>query len=84
MVYFSYAIYYNFLVENIHFVKQLLLQLNYFQEHKGHIHLVPTEDDKEAVLAFYQAPTSKKTITLISHYDTVGIAIITSPYKAPL
>lgn len=55
------------------FVKQLLLQLNYFQEHKDHIHLVQTEDDKEAVLAFYQAPTSKKTITLISHYDTVGI-----------
>lgn len=55
------------------FVKQLLLQLNYFQAHKDHIHLVQTEDDKEAVLAFYQAPTSKKTITLISHYDTVGI-----------
>ncbi|MGO1387663.1 MAG: M20/M25/M40 family metallo-hydrolase [Staphylococcus equorum] len=55
------------------FVKQLLLQLTYFQEHKKHIQLTQTEDDKEAVVAFYQANTSAKTIVLISHYDTVGV-----------
>ncbi|MCG7338112.1 M20/M25/M40 family metallo-hydrolase [Staphylococcus sp. ACRSN] len=55
------------------FVKQLLLQLNYFQSNKSHIYSAQTEDDKEAIIAFYQSPTSQKTITLISHYDTVGV-----------
>lgn len=55
------------------FVTQLLLQLKYFQAHTSQILLETTEDDKEAVLAFYQAPKSAKTIVLISHYDTVDV-----------
>lgn len=55
------------------FIKQLLLQLTYFQTNKSHIQMVQTEDDKEAVVAFYKAHTSTKTITLISHYDTVSV-----------
>src|SRR5699024_1947989 len=55
------------------FIKQLLLQLTYFQEYKNNIQLTKTEDDKESIVAFYQAPTSSQTIVLISHYDTVGI-----------
>lgn len=55
------------------FIKQLLLQLKYFQAHPSNIFLETTEDDKEAVLAFYQAPKSTKTIVLISHYDTVDV-----------
>lgn len=55
------------------FVKNLLLKLEYFQQHQSQILLETTEDKKEAVVAFYQAPTSKKTIVLISHFDTVGV-----------
>ncbi|MGW7854907.1 M20/M25/M40 family metallo-hydrolase [Staphylococcus xylosus] len=55
------------------FVKNLLLKLEYFQQHQSQILLEATEDEKEAVVAFYQAPTSKKTIVLISHFDTVGV-----------
>lgn len=55
------------------FIKGKLQQLTYFQEHPDQLYLVDTEDHKQAVLAYYKAPSSKKTITLISHYDTVGI-----------
>ncbi|NQD99314.1 arginine utilization protein RocB, partial [Staphylococcus xylosus] len=55
------------------FVKNLLLKLDYFQQHQSQVLLEVTEDEKEAVVAFYQAPTSKKTIVLISHFDTVGV-----------
>ncbi|PHK49568.1 M20/M25/M40 family metallo-hydrolase [Staphylococcus edaphicus] len=55
------------------FLKQLLLQLSYFEKNKSHIILETTEDGKEAVIAFYKAPTSSSTIVLISHFDTVGV-----------
>ncbi|ARJ50537.1 M20/M25/M40 family metallo-hydrolase [Staphylococcus lutrae] len=56
-----------------YFIKETLMSLKYFQHHPDHIRLVSTDDERHAVMAFYQAPTSKETITLISHFDTVGI-----------
>ncbi|MBI5974328.1 M20/M25/M40 family metallo-hydrolase [Staphylococcus canis] len=54
-------------------VKQQLMQLTYFKQHPDHIQLVSTQDQRQAVVAFYQAPRSKQTITLISHFDTVDV-----------
>lgn len=53
-------------------VKEKLESLPYFQQHE-HVQLVETGDGRHALLAYYKAPASKKTISLISHYDTVGI-----------
>lgn len=55
------------------FIRQLLLEIPYFELHKNHVQLTSTEDYKELVTAFYQAPNSSKTIVLISHFDTVGV-----------
>lgn len=55
-------------------VHQLLSQLNYFQKNSDHIQKVLTEDDKEALIAFYHGTRTGKTIVLVSHYDTVGVS----------
>lgn len=54
-------------------VRNLLMQLPYFQQHPEYISLVPTDDQRHAVVALYHAPQATETITLISHFDTVGI-----------
>ncbi|MCS4486119.1 M20/M25/M40 family metallo-hydrolase [Staphylococcus americanisciuri] len=54
-------------------VRDLLMQLPYFQQHSEYISLVETDDARHAVMAFYHSPQATQTITLISHYDTVGI-----------
>ncbi|TDM12730.1 M20/M25/M40 family metallo-hydrolase [Macrococcus lamae] len=56
-----------------HLVKDLLLQLDYFKQNNNQIILSPTGDGRNSLLGYYKAPISKKTIILISHYDTVGI-----------
>ncbi|MCU5746312.1 M20/M25/M40 family metallo-hydrolase [Staphylococcus sp. SQ8-PEA] len=53
------------------FLINQLTQLTYFKTNSNHIHLVDTEDNKQAVVAYYQAPNTKRTVTLISHFDTV-------------
>lgn len=55
------------------FLKNELMQLNYFKTHTTQIMLQETEDGRNAVLAYYKAPQSKKTIVCMSHFDTVGI-----------
>src|SRR5699024_8759156 len=55
-------------------VEQLLLQLNYFKTNPKQIQKRLTDDDKEALIAFYHRSQSGKTIVLVSHYDTVGIS----------
>ncbi|MBH9581009.1 M20/M25/M40 family metallo-hydrolase [Staphylococcus felis] len=54
-------------------IQDELMTLNYYKQHPELIHLVPTKDQRHAVVALYRAPHSKQTVTLISHYDTVGI-----------
>lgn len=54
-------------------IQDELMTLEYFQHHPEHLQLAPTKDERHAVVALYKAPTSKQTITLISHYDTVGV-----------
>ncbi|KIX91772.1 arginine utilization protein RocB [Staphylococcus microti] len=54
-------------------IRDLLMQLPYFQQHPEYITLTPTDDARHAVVALYKAPKATQTITLISHFDTVGI-----------
>ncbi|KFE41491.1 M20/M25/M40 family metallo-hydrolase [Staphylococcus agnetis] len=54
-------------------IQDELMTLDYFKAHPDHIQLVSTNDKRHAVVAFYKAPHAKDTITLISHFDTVGI-----------
>ena len=54
-------------------IREELLTLDYFKTHPEHVKLIATNDGRHAVVAFYQARQSKETVTLISHFDTVGI-----------
>ncbi|MCE4971180.1 M20/M25/M40 family metallo-hydrolase [Staphylococcus chromogenes] len=54
-------------------IQEELLTLDYFKARPEQVKLVATNDKRHAVVAFYQAPQSKETVTLISHFDTVGI-----------
>ncbi|GGI43456.1 M20/M25/M40 family metallo-hydrolase [Mammaliicoccus stepanovicii] len=56
-----------------YFLKEQYLKLNYFKQNEEQVMLQPTGDGRHAVLAYYKAPTSKKTLVCISHFDTVGI-----------
>ncbi|TDM02264.1 M20/M25/M40 family metallo-hydrolase [Macrococcus carouselicus] len=56
-----------------YFIQQMLLELPYFKEHREQLVLAPTGDGRHTLMAHYTGQTSKKTIVLISHYDTVGI-----------
>ncbi|QLK86741.1 M20/M25/M40 family metallo-hydrolase [Staphylococcus sp. 17KM0847] len=54
-------------------IQEELSQLPYFQQHPEYLSLVPTDDARHAVVALYRSYHTAQTITLISHYDTVGI-----------
>ncbi len=54
------------------FIQQMLMELPYFKERKEQVILAPTGDGRHTLMAHYKS-SSKKTIVLISHYDTVGI-----------
>ncbi|MEB8093186.1 M20/M25/M40 family metallo-hydrolase [Mammaliicoccus lentus] len=56
-----------------YFLMNEYLKLDYFKSREDQIILQPTGDGRNAVLAYYKAPNSKKTLICISHYDTVGI-----------
>lgn len=53
-------------------VKEMLENNEHFKNNSN-IELVPTGDGRHALIVYYKALTSKKTVTLISHFDTVGI-----------
>lgn len=48
-----------------------LLELNYFQTNRSHIQLHDAGADRNALTAFYTSDVTKKTIVLMSHFDTV-------------
>ena len=48
-----------------------LLELQYFQENSSHIHFHDAGKGRNAVTALYNSGVTKKTIVLISHFDTV-------------
>ncbi|MCG3411713.1 M20/M25/M40 family metallo-hydrolase [Staphylococcus massiliensis] len=54
-------------------VRDLMMELDYFKERQHQITLEPADDARHSVLVHYKAPTSKQTIVLISHFDTVGV-----------
>lgn len=64
-----------------YFLKDQYLKLDYFKSKTEQVILQPTGDGRHAVLAYYKAPKSKKTLVCISHFDTVGIDDF-SEYKA--
>lgn len=55
------------------FVESLLLKLTYFNQYQELIQRKVTEDDKELLTALYRGQNNKKTIVLLSHFDTVGV-----------
>ena len=50
-----------------------LLELHYFQENSSNIHFHDAGKGRNAVTALYNSGVTKKTIVLISHFDTVHI-----------
>ncbi|UXV31493.1 M20/M25/M40 family metallo-hydrolase [Mammaliicoccus sciuri] len=56
-----------------YFLREQYLKLDYFKRNAHQVMLQPTGDGRHAVLAYYKAPQSKKTLVCISHFDTVGI-----------
>lgn len=56
-----------------YFLKEQYLKLDYFKNNNEQVILQPTGDGRHAVLAYYKAPKTKKTLICISHFDTVGI-----------
>ncbi len=54
-------------------VEELLKKLDYFNNRDEQVILAPTGDGRHSVMGYYKAPTSKDTIVLLSHYDTVGV-----------
>lgn len=48
-----------------------LLELPYFQENSSHIHFHDAGEGRNAVTALYSNGLTRKTIVLISHFDTV-------------
>ncbi|WP_278926242.1 M20/M25/M40 family metallo-hydrolase [Staphylococcus auricularis] len=56
------------------FVKSLLLELDYFNAHQDQLQITYAKDEKPLLLAHYRAAKgSKRTVVLISYFDTVGI-----------
>lgn len=58
-------------IEFPHKLREKLLQLDYFQNNSKHIHLHDAEKERNALTAFYDSGVTKKTIVLMSHFDTV-------------
>ncbi len=56
-----------------YFLKKQYLKLDYFKKYSDQVILHPTGDGRHAVLAYYKAPKTKKTLVCISHFDTVGV-----------
>lgn len=52
-------------------IKKKILELDYFQENESHIQFQDAGKGRNAVTALYKSPETKKTIVLISHFDTV-------------
>ena len=50
-----------------------LLELHYFRENSSNIHFHDAGKERNAVTALYNSGVTKKTIVLISHFDTVHI-----------
>lgn len=56
-----------------HKLKDKLLTLNYFKENTEYVQLQTAGEGRYSLLALYKTKVTKKTIVLISHYDTVHI-----------
>src|SRR5699024_11832227 len=54
-----------------HKIKNKLMELDYFKKNETQIHFHGAGEGRNAVSALYQHENAKKTITLISHFDTV-------------
>lgn len=52
-------------------IQEKLLCMNYFKEKTDHIQLHDAGEGRNAVTAFYESGVTDRTITLISHFDTV-------------
>lgn len=52
-------------------LKNKLLELQYFQNNRSHIRFHDAGKERNAVTALYKSGVTKKTIVLISHFDTV-------------
>ncbi|MFA1822774.1 M20/M25/M40 family metallo-hydrolase [Virgibacillus oceani] len=52
-------------------IKDKLLELDYFQKHQDHIQFHNAGKGRNAVTALYKKENVKKTVVLISHFDTV-------------
>lgn len=48
-----------------------LLELKYYQENCSHIHFHDAGKGRNAVTALYESGVTKKTVVLVSHFDTV-------------
>ena len=54
-----------------HNLKNKLLELDYFKNNSSHIQLHDAGKGRNAVTALYNSDVTKKTIVLMSHFDTV-------------
>lgn len=54
-----------------HKIKEKLMELSYFQKNESHINFHDAGNDLNALTALYKNENAKKTIVLISHFDTV-------------
>ncbi|MBY7144515.1 M20/M25/M40 family metallo-hydrolase [Virgibacillus sp. NKC19-3] len=52
-------------------IKDKLMELDYFQNHEEHIQFHNAGKGRKAVTALYKKENVKKTVVLISHFDTV-------------
>ncbi|RYG73189.1 M20/M25/M40 family metallo-hydrolase [Lentibacillus lipolyticus] len=52
-------------------IKDKLMELDYFQQHPSHVQFHEAGKSRNAVSALYKHENAKKTVTLISHFDTV-------------
>jgi arginine utilization protein RocB len=52
-------------------IKNKLMELDYFRQHESHIRYHPAGKGRNAVTALYKQENIKRTVVLISHFDTV-------------
>lgn len=53
-------------------LKKKLQELPYFQKHAEYLALHDADEDRQFLTALYKHPRARKTICLISHFDTVS------------
>ncbi len=58
-------------IQFAHHIKNKLLELEYFKENQDHIQFHDAGKGRSAVTALYKNENVKKTVVLISHFDTV-------------